>query len=350
MSLTEFSALLRRIFPYAILGLLAFLILFYIVRLVGSFIAARSSNVVLNPVFEKIKKLEIPGAPSSEGITYNFDTVEGVPQTATEAAHVYFLPPQTPRLGYREKIYLMARAFGFDTSRTAHTLSGTEATFKEDKKTLTIDISNFNFTYDYDFGSDNDFFRDAAPPQGEVAQAKAVEYLQSVDRYPEELATGRTNLIYLFYSTKDRTMAILDEVALQLTPNLVEVDFYRPDLDELPIVPPKYFNSQNFVMMVRNGNDYRVARAQVRYFDRSTTQVGTYPLKSGTAAFEDLKAGRGFVASPVKDAKNININKMFLAYFDPQVFTEYLRPVYVFLGNNNFVAYVDAVRPDYVAE
>jgi hypothetical protein len=350
MSLTDFSALLRRIFPYLVLGLLMFLILFYMVRLVGTFIASRTRHTTLNPIFEKIKKLEIPGAPSSGGIKYTLDTVEGTPQTATDAAHVYFLPPQPPRLGYREKIYLMARAFGFDTSRTQHTLASTEATFKEDKKTLDIDISNFNFSYVYDIGSDNEFFKDSQSPQPDIAEAKAVEFLQGVDRYPQEFATGRTNTIYLFFNTKDKTMAVLDSQALQVTPNLIEVDFYRPDLDDLPIVPPKYFNSQNFVMLNRTGDSYRVARAQVRYFDRSTTQIGTYPLKTGPEAYEDLKAGRGFVASPVKDAKNIIINKMFLAYFDPQVYQEYLRPVYVFLGNNNFVAYVDAVRSDYVAQ
>lgn len=349
MTLTEFSQQLRKALPFIIIGLLVFFIIFYIVRIIGAFIEGRSTKIALNPLFGKIKKLEIPDTPPSGGLTYSFETIEGVPQTATSAAHVYFFPPQTPRLGYREKIYLIARTIGFDVSKTKYTLSGITAAFKEDRKTLDIDISNFNFLYTYDFAQDGGFFSGAVSPDRAAAQNSAIEFLRAVDKYPEELAQGRTDAIYFFFNTKDKTMVAVDK-NVGLTPNLIEIDFYRPDIDGLPIVPPRYFNSQNYVMLMRTGETYRVARAQIKYFERSSTQVGAYPLKTGPQAYEDLKAGKGFIASPVKDAKHIIINQMFLAYFDPQEYQEYLRPVYVFLGNNNFVGYVDGVREDYIAQ
>ena len=41
---------------------------------------------------------------------------------------------------------------------------------------------------------------------------------------------------------------------------------------------------------------------------------------------------------------------MFLGYYDPDVYQEYLQPMYVFLGDNNFVAYLPAITDDYFNE
>ena len=47
---------------------------------------------------------------------------------------------------------------------------------------------------------------------------------------------------------------------------------------------------------------------------------------------------------------NITIRKMFLGYFDPDVYQEYLQPVYVFVGDGDFVGYVPAVSGEYLVE
>jgi hypothetical protein len=41
---------------------------------------------------------------------------------------------------------------------------------------------------------------------------------------------------------------------------------------------------------------------------------------------------------------------MFLAYYDPDIYQEYLQPVYVFVGEPNFIAYVPAISNEYLAE
>ncbi len=41
---------------------------------------------------------------------------------------------------------------------------------------------------------------------------------------------------------------------------------------------------------------------------------------------------------------------MFLGYYDADLYQEYLQPVYVFLGSDNYVGYIPAVRSDYVSE
>ncbi len=132
--------------------------------------------------------------------------------------------------------------------------------------------------------------------------------------------------------------------------NLVEVDFYRPDIDEYPIVSPKYFNSQNYVLLVFYEEGFKILAAQVRFFEKSEEQVGIYPLITGREAYEKLKTGRAYIVTFPKDTKDIIIKKMFLGYLDPDVYQTYLQPVYIFLGDDNFVSYVAAIRDDYLIE
>jgi hypothetical protein len=94
----------------------------------------------------------------------------------------------------------------------------------------------------------------------------------------------------------------------------------------------------------------KVLRAQIKFFEKSEEQIGVYPLKTGDAVWTELKEGKGMVVSDIKNQKDITIKKMFLGYLDPSVYQDYLQPVYVFLGANNFVAYVPAVSNDFLTE
>ena len=52
--------------------------------------------------------------------------------------------------------------------------------------------------------------------------------------------------------------------------------------------------------------------------------------------------------SPAIIPDEIIIRKIYLAYFEPATLTNYLQPVFVFEGDDNFVAYVSAVTDKYV--
>ena len=89
-------------------------------------------------------------------------------------------------------------------------------------------------------------------------------------------------------------------------------------------------------------------KAQIKYFAQSEDQIGIYPLRSTDQAFEDLKGGKGIVISSSQPDGEVKIKKVFLAYYDPDTYQEYMQPVYVFLGENKFVAYVTAVTDEYL--
>jgi hypothetical protein len=132
--------------------------------------------------------------------------------------------------------------------------------------------------------------------------------------------------------------------------NMAEVDFYPQDIAERPVVTSTYYNSPNYVVFLLGGEKYTPVRAQVSYFEKSIDQIGTYPLRTADEAWTALQAGQGLVVSSGADSGQIKIQKVFLAYYEPDSYQEYMQPVYVFLGENRFVAYVTAVSPDVIAQ
>lgn len=348
MTLTELSYYSRRFAPFGVLLFLVFLLFYYAIRLLFVFVDVKKPTTLrLDTKFGKINEIQIPETTPSSGLTFTLDTVEGAPVTASAAARVIFIPPTSTSFGYREKIILMAKNLGFDTDSVEYKLTDREAVFDDGKQKFSVDISNFNFTYEYFFDQEPEIFGNTREIERSDGESRAIDFLRSLGSYPDELTMGKTNTVFMYYNPEDRTISPLEASA---NSNMVEVDFYRPEIDTVPIVTSKYFNSQNFVVLTDTERGIKVLRAQVRFFEKSDSQVGIYPLKTGKQAYDALTAGRGFVVSnPVKDT-NITIRRMFLGYYDPDLYLEYLQPVYVFLGDNNFVAYVSAVSDEYLAK
>lgn len=348
MTLTEVSYYTRKFLPFVFLFFIIFLIFFYAIKLFFIYLASlQPKKIYTNPVFGKIKKPYLPEASGSAGFNFTLDTIEGKPITASESAKVYFLPPSIARFGYREKIYLMAKTFGFDTMLVKHTLIGKEAIFSDEKQKLTIDITNFNFRYDYYFEEEVDLFSQPLIPSKKEIENKAIDFLTTVGRYPNELAKGKININLMRYDWQEKKIIA---VSRSNEANIVEVNFYRPDIEGIAVVTPGFPSSQNYVVFTFFEEGFRVLRAQVKFFEKSEEQMGVYPLKTGEVVWEQLKKGQGLVVSAPSDQKNIVIKNMFLAYLDPDVYQEYLQPVYVFLGEPNFIAYVPAVSDDFLTD
>lgn len=355
MTLTEISYYSRKYLPFFIIFCLFVIVFFYIIKLFFLYLQTQPQQKVIetHPVFGSIKRPVIKEGSTSASFQYVLDTIEGQPVTATETAKVFSLPPSYSRMKFLQQIYLMAKAVGFDTETVKHTLVGTDATFDDGKQKMTIDITNYNFVYEFNIKNlDSEEFSisNTLPSQRDI-EDKAINFLIAVGRYPEELAQGKRNLVYMTYRADNNQLMPAPE---NQTTNMVEVDFYRPDItgspSDYPIVSPSYFNSQNYVMIAFGKDSFQVIKAQVKFFEKSSDQYGIYPLKSGDAAWEELKVNKGIIVSDTTGISTVNIKKMFLGYFDPDVYQEYLQPVYVFLGDNNFVGYVPAVDNKYLSD
>jgi len=349
MTLTEVSYYSRKFAPFAIFAFVVVLIFFYSIKLLFLLFSLNQPKVTyINPLFKEIKPLFLKNdATTSAGFSFTLDTIEGQPITATDTAQVLLFPPSKFQFDYLPKVYVMAKMLGFDTELVKHKLVNNEAVFQDGKRRLAIDINTYNFRYDYDFRKDNELVESVTPPNQESAENTAINFLKSIDRYPKDLAMGKTNPVYMFYDKTSSSAGIIDSPQES---NMIEIDFYRPDVAQYPAVSPSYFNSQNYVMLMSNKKGITVISAQIKFFGVSETQIGVYPLITGQRAYEKLLGGEGILISEGSGKKNVTIKKMFLGYFDPDVYQDYYQPVYVFLGDDNFVSYVPAVSEKWLID
>lgn len=354
MTLTELSYYFRKAAPFAILGVIVVLILYYgvqIVILVAQLNkpAQVEQSLPIDPVFGTIPAPVIREATNSALFTYTLDTLEGEPITPETTGRVLFLPEATATFGFREKIFVMAQTLGFNTEIVSYRLENNKtATFTDDEQRLEVDITNFNFDYEYNLLSqETERLNGARIPSQERIISTATDFLKNVGRYPAELARGKTNIIYLAFNPQTEQLTVVDGPE---NANMVEVDFYRADIDEIPVASPRYFNSQNYVILLFGPDDSKVIRARMQFFESSEEQTGVYPLRDGDTAWQALQEGGGYVVSAPQDTNQVSIKKMFLSYFDPDTYQPYLQPMYVFLGDNNYAAYVPALSAEYITE
>jgi len=235
MTLTELSYYGRRMMPFFILFVLVIFVFFYAFKLFFLYLQLQQGGVktavVINPVFSKIKGPVLENAITSTGLVFELDTIEGQPVTATQSARVFYLPPTYSPFKYVQQIYLMAKTVGIDTEIYKHKLDKTLATFDDGVQKMAIDITNYNFTYENSLkrlNEDGLFFSSSQVPDQKQIEEKATNFLSSLGRYPEELIKGRKNFVYLTYNPEANELVLAPQ---NETTNMVEVDFYREDIE-----------------------------------------------------------------------------------------------------------------------
>lgn len=356
MTLIEITYYSRKFLPVGIILILVLAIIGFGIQLLFLYFNSQSitqqqstTQIPLSPIFDRIQAPIIPEARDPAAYQFILDTFDGTanPEQATSAAQVYFIPQKTASFGFLSKIYLMAQTSGFDTNITQHRLEDKIAVFDDGKRTLRIDIRNFNFKFDYKLTQDDPL--DTAPESltEQTIISTANTYLSGMDRYPSDFSAGDTNVIYLAFNPETKQVTTVDRIDQA---NIAEVDYYLPDLNGYSVVTSTYYNSPHFVMMLLNGGEQKVIQSTVSYLDRSVDQVGIYPLKTPQQAWEELQGGKGYVVSAKVPEGEVTIKKVFMGYYDPDVYQEYVQPVYVFLGEQEFVAYVPAVTSEYLIE
>ncbi|MFA9288900.1 MAG: hypothetical protein ACEQSA_03410 [Weeksellaceae bacterium] len=355
MTLTEVNYNVKRFAPLVIILLLVLLVFFFAFQLFFLYLESSSTSanpnaaapLTVNPIFEKIKRPILPNTKSSDSVKYVLDTLDGTTNTevATSAAHVYFLPQPPSRFGFLSRIITMAQKFDIDTDITQHTLDDKIATFDDGKRKLAIDINTFNFSFEYRITDDDTIWDNTRAPSETAIETSARALLSSLEKYPAELAQGTTNILYFNYNPATKELTKVDTIA---EANMAEVDFFSADLDGKPVVTSTYFNSPNFVLYALNNGNLQVLRAKSSIYEKSKDQIGVYPVITSDQAWKDLQAGKGSIISQDDNTQDIKIKKIYLAYFEPEVYQEYMQPMYVFLGEGNFVAYVTAVTEEYL--
>lgn len=242
---------------------------------------------------------------------------------------------------------------------------------------------NRNITFDinsYDYKMDSEYLQSltALSHQYITDEKAAIEtakaFLATAELVPTDLDYSKTETSNnpLHYVTFPQLFSI------QATPNgnilvpttslskthVIQVDFYQKDIDydlktgegeeykptkkvTIPIIypHPPYSTMSFWIASGPTEEDVVQSYYTHKNLDLKDT-TATYKLKTPQVAFDELNAGKAYIASYNGNDFNILIKSVFLAYYLGETPQDYAMPVYVFEGNNGFYAYISALTDD----
>lgn len=299
-----------------------------------------------NVLFGKIPLIEFPKNEATiSSLIYELETVTGdFPKMPTQAK-VYFLPPIAPNLMGYDAAKERAKKMGFESEPEKLN----ERTFKwidpkYPARKLMIDIVNGNFRIEYDYTTDQSILTEKDLPGKERGVQEARSFLSRFELLKPDLDEGKTIISYL--KVESNTLV---EVSSLLEANFIKIIILREEIDGLPV----YYSDINkgpIVMILSGARDEkkRLVSLEYNYQLVDYENFATYPIISPEKAFEELKAGRGYVVSYEGGKNKAVIREVILGYFDSERPQTYLQPIYIFLGDDSFIGYVQAVKEEWI--
>lgn len=345
-SLTQIAITSRKIIRYGI-----FLIIFLIVgRVLLSAGVKIYKNTFPTPSpaptvkYGKLTKIPFPVNGITAKFTYSLETPEGgLPTNVSPQAKVYFMPKTNANLLSLDAAKSRASALGFSTE--VQQLSDIVYKFKNPNFPVTLQMSIITgtFSISYDLTSDP-LPISFKPPVAEVAAANFKSYLSEASMLPDDL-TGSVTHDFLKISNGK----LISALSLSES-NFVKINLFRKNYDNLPSVTGDPNQANVWAIISGSGNNgQQIIASEYHYHTVDESQFATYPLKTPTDAFAELQSGQAFIANMGvnNDGDTLKIRHIYLAYFDPDADSEYFQPIYVFEGDNGFIAYIPAVTPEY---
>jgi hypothetical protein len=210
---------------------------------------------------------------------------------------------------------------------------------------LTVNVLDGDFEITYPYASDQLLLSETDVPNKSRAIDIASSFLSKGDKLTADLKDGEKEVS--FWKIDGGT---LKSVSSQSEANAVRVDFYRKDFDDLSLVSSNFGQASVSVLVSSSTVDAKkIIGVNFKDINIDRESYSTYPIKTGEEAISDLKSGNYWTAKDV-NSTDVIIRKMYLAYYEPTTLTNYLQPVFVFEGDNNFVAYVPAVTSKYTED
>lgn len=294
-----------------------------------------------NIQFASSADLEIP----AENLTYSLNTVSGTLPVFPDRIFVNRIIQPNPNI-------LAPKTAGERVSQIGFTLAGvplSESIYRwvdqaPPFRTFVADIFSFNFNLSSRYFSDPLVLSGNNLSNEQAAVNKANSFLTSLSSLPSDLDEAKTKTVLL--SIKNGKLVSATSLS---TAQIIRVDFFQRDINNLPIFYPKPpFSAMNVFV---SGGKYESQIVQANFFHQNVSQAfATYPIKSASEAFSEVKKGEAYIASYYGDNKQVAIRTVFLGYYLGENPQDYLMPIIIFQGDNGFYAYVWAVRDEWLSK
>lgn len=339
--LTESAHYSRIIIKWGFIGLVALMVGRTIVGgLIGWY---KKTHPVIPPATIGFGILPPVAFPTQEpmALTYTLETVTGAFPSFPIHAEVLLETAQRQNLLAMERSNKEAASLGFKVApEKVSDVSYRWRLTQPIASALTMLIYDGRFVWEADWAANPNFLTEKNLPSKAQAIKEARDLFRKVDAQANDLSEDGAQITYL--------KGIAGE--FQPVTSLVEADFVQVDLFRTPLkgIYPFVTSTpdQAPFRVILSGNIRlsRVVRLVSNYFPIDYTTSETYPLRPISQAWNELQAGKGYIASLDKGVTDVVVRKVEMAYFDSFEPQPYVQPVYVFTGDNNFVAYIQAVK------
>ncbi len=366
------------------IGITALILLFILYKVTLTIIDALNPPRTDPPnvLYGKIPAITFPANATTSPLTYTLDTLSGKPPDLVDRVNIYpIIHPEANFLNL-DKTKSKMSALGITDSQ-GHLVPETSlgnANYEWDEpqgmnRQVIMNIVTFNFVMNSRFLTYPSVISALHLDNEDNAVKISKALLDSMELFPDDIDLSKTtnpsrDINYLTYP---QLFAIQNGTLVQTTSlssaNIIRVDMYQSNLTypldtgkhtlsspdsqkikmDIPILyPHPPYSTINF--LVGSGdNDTTVVQAHYTHqkIDRAAKDA-TYPIKTAQQAFEELKSGKGYVASFYGSSNNVHITNIFLAYYLGNTLQDYVMPVIVFEGDNGFFAYVSAIQDAWI--
>lgn len=356
-SLTETSVVARNAIKYGGVGFVAITLLWYL----G--VAAVNYYIMMNP-------------PPAAAPTADFNALPGIefPLSADRPEMILELPTGgIPAFPDRMRVYYApTRRSGFvDPDKAVDTATALGFLFKPEQPTETNYIwtnqDQLNSRLDMNIVSGHFLLsriwqnNPSLATMGNFVSDKQViseteSYLKRIGILNED-AIGVERVTYL----KDSVGKMVNALSLS-DADFVQLDLFRKNLDEIDptsktkeiVASYPFYRTDPLRGLIRvvvsgskNQNE-KILSLDYAYTAIDYTKNGTYSIKTGEEAWTELSSGGGFVSPGAPRTGEVKIRRIFLGYYDSGTTQQYAMPIYIFLGDQNFTAYVSAVSDAWI--
>lgn len=314
--------------------------------------------------FGKLPQVQVPGkSVALTGVEIILDTIEATPPATPNVLAVYRMPQPDPNLLKLDQAKKIANTLGFSTDPIP--LSQTEYKFIDSLNPsleLIINIINTNFYLRYDYKKDPSILNQTLVFTRDDAPSKFKEILRRAGMGFEDLINGDSKANYVKISQQNDALKF-EDVNSRLDSNAVKVQLFRKKIeDKYPFVqkdPQISYVNGLLIGDDRIREKKTLISIDYNYFPVDLKDSATYPLISSYTAWQSFLGGNGVVVEGGNaNLRSLRVTDIYMAYWEPLNYEEYLQPIFVISGKGTtvdgtetpYTSYLPAVSAEYVVQ